>query len=105
MLRLKCSVHGLKQSNYNFYQKLSKALEVRNILSYTSDSYIFVLKNLIVLVCVNDILIFSKKKTCIDLFIKSLTNGEENFKLTDEGNIDKCLGVDMKGYAVGSYEI
>ena len=105
VLRLKRSAHGLKQSNYNFYQKLSKALEARNIVPCSSDNCVFVSKNLIVLVHVDDALIFSKRKVCIDLFIKSLMDGNENFELTDEGNVDKYLGVDIKNNADGTYEI
>lgn len=50
-------------------------------------------------------LIFSKRKICIDLFIKSLIDSKGNFELTDKSNIDKYLGVDIKDYADGSYEI
>ena len=105
VLYLKHSIYGLKQSNYNFYKKLSKVLEARKIRLCASDSCLFVSKNLIVLVYVGNVLIFSKRKICIDLFIKSLIDGDENFELTDKDNIDKYLGVDIKDYADGSYEI
>ena len=65
----------------------------------------FVSKNLIMLVHVDNVLIFSKKKIYIDVFIKLLMNGEENFELTDEGNIDKYLGVDIKSYEDSTHEI
>ena len=42
-------------------------------------------------VCVDDVLIFSREQLQIDFFIKSLTQGIENFELTNEGNIDKYL--------------
>ena len=45
---------------------------------------------------VDDILTFSREKLCIYLPIKSLFEGDENFEMTDEGNIDKYLGVDIK---------
>ena len=47
------------------------------------------------MVHVDDVLIFSPKKLCIDSFIKSLMDGSENFELTDEGNTDKYLGVEI----------
>ena len=50
-------------------------------------------------------LIFSKWKIYIDLFIKSLINGEEDFELVDKVNLDKCLGINIKDYADNPYEI
>jgi len=32
----------------------------------------------------------------IDLFIKSMMEGPEQFILTDEGDIDKFLGIDIR---------
>jgi len=39
------------------------------------------------------------------LLIKSLANRTENFELTDEGSIDKYLGVEICDYPDGSYEL
>ena len=88
-------MYGLKQSNYNFYQKLSKALKATNTRPCSTENCVYTSKNIIVLVCVDDFLMFSKKKIWIDLFKKSLFEGQEKFELTDEGDIDKCLGVDV----------
>ena len=37
--------------------------------------------------------------------MKSLFEGDEKFKLTDEGNIDKYLSADAKPLDDGSYEL
>ena len=55
----------------------------------------YVSKNLILNVYVNNILIISKKKILINTFIKSLLDREENFELTDEDSINKYLGIEM----------
>ena len=39
------------------------------------------------------------------MFIKSLAEGGKNFELTDEGNIDKHLGVEMQTHSDGSYDL
>ena len=39
------------------------------------------------------------------MLIKFLFNREENFELTNEGNIDKYLGVNMQKYKDGRYEL
>ena len=64
-----------------------------------------VYKNFILVVHADDILIFSKKKLCVDTFVKPLAEVEENFELTDEVKIYKHLGVDMQTHSDGSYEI
>ena len=105
VLKLKRSIYGLKQSNYNFYKKLSTALKARGILPCSTDSCVHASKNLILIVCVDDVLIFSKKSMWIDIFVKSLFEGDEKFELTDEGNIDKYLGVDVKLHDDGLHEL
>ena len=105
VLKLIRSVHGLKQSNYNFFQKLNMVLKARNIHPCSTDKCVYVSKQLMLIVCVDDVLIFSKKKYWIDMFIQSLAEGQEKFKLTDEGSIDKYLGVDVTKLPDGSYEL
>ena len=54
---------------------------------------------------IDDILIFSKKKCWINLFVKSLSKVVENFKLTDKSIIDKYLRVDIMRYQDGTYKL
>ena len=105
VLKLKHSAYELKQSNYNFCKKLSTALEARSIKTCSTDSCIYVSKQLILIAYVDNVLIFSKEKLQIDLLIKSLFEGDENFELTNEDNIDKYLEVDIKENKDGTYEI
>ena len=41
----------------------------------------------------------------IDNFVASLLEGPEGFKLTDEGSIDKYLGVEVKAMKDGTFEL
>ena len=52
--------------------------------------------NVIVLVYVDDCIIIAPDKLSIDRFINSLTHGPEKFAFTDEGSIDKYLGVNIE---------
>ena len=70
-----------------------------------TDRCVHASKNLILVVHVDDILIFSPKKLWIDLSIKSLIDGLDNFELTDEGNIDKDLGVEISRHRDGMHEL
>ena len=41
----------------------------------------------------------------IDQFVKSMQNGPENFILTDEGDIDKFLGINIKQIYDNKFEL
>ena len=60
------------------------------------DKCMYVSKKFIHIMHINNILILSKKKIWIDMLIKFLFNREENFELTNEGNIDKYFRADIK---------
>ena len=45
---------------------------------------------------VDGYIIISKQELSTKGIINSLNNGKENFELTDEGNIERYLGVDVK---------
>ena len=53
-------------------------------------------KGIIILTYVDDCILISNKKETLDQFIHSLANGIKNFKFTDEGPIDKYLGVEIE---------
>ena len=57
------------------------------------------------MVYVDDCIIYSKDKSVIDGLIWSLRHGPENYILTDEGEIDKYLGVDIVKNKDGSMEL
>ena len=48
---------------------------------------------MIILVYVDDCLIFTTSSQLADDLIQSLTTGQENFILTDEGNVETYLGM------------
>ena len=56
---------------------MTDALKFRAINPCSTDSCVFVSKNLIILVYVDDVLIFSKKELWIEMFIKLLAEGKE----------------------------
>ena len=49
-----------------------------------------------ILTYVYDCILIANKKETLDQFIHSLANGIENFEFTDEGAIDKYLGVEIE---------
>ena len=53
----------------------------------------------------DDVIILSKSKVTLDIIVKSLFDGKENFDLTDEGTLDQHLGIEIRDKSKGSYEM
>ena len=53
-------------------------------------------KDMIVLTYVDDCILISTKREMLDRFTDSLKNGIEKFEFTDEGPLDKYLGVEIE---------
>ena len=58
-----------------------------------SDPCVYITKDLIVLVYVDDCILISKNESVITDFVQSLHNGPENFVFTEEGSLESYLGV------------
>ena len=93
VLKLNKSLYGLKQASYNWYEKLKTSLEARGFVPSDIDPCLYLGNGMIILTYVDDCIIVGPKMADIDEFIVSLHNGDENFVLTDEGDINKFLGI------------
>ena len=51
---------------------------------------------MIILTYVDDCILISDKEQILDQFIHRLANGIEKFEFTDEGPIDKYMGVEVE---------
>ena len=102
ILKLEKSLYGLKQASANWYDMLRKALEERGFHESNSDACVFLKKDMIVLVYVDDCILISTKNKIIEDFLASLSNGPENFIFTDEGKLDKYLGVEIQKHQEGN---
>ena len=106
VIKLNKSLYGLKQAAHNWFELLKSSLEARGYDHQSAtDPGVFIGKNSIVSVYVDDCLIFSKKNSGIsDRLIRSLTNGKDKFEFTDEGDMSKYSGVDITKHKDGSIE-
>ena len=105
VLKLKKNLYGLKQASYNRYGKPRDGLMDRGFTPSKIDQCLYMKKGMIVLVYVDDCIIVGDDMTKIDKFVESMQNGPENFILTDEGNIDKFLGIEIKRLGKREFEI
>ena len=105
LLKLKKNLYGLKQASHNWYQHLKEGLMKRGLTPSAIDSCLYLKKGLAVLTYVDDCILVSTSQDTLDNFVKSLVEGEEKFILTDEGDIDKFLGIEIQHYDDGSFEL
>jgi hypothetical protein len=93
VLKLNKSLYGLKQAGYNWFEKLREGLIARDFIQSQVDKCIFFRKDCIILTYVDDCIILGKTMADVYAVIASLHAGKENFKLVDQGSIDKYLGL------------
>ena len=89
------NVYGLKQESYNWYKKLKASLIDRDFKPSDINPYLYMGNGMIILTYVDDCIIVGPSMTQINSFVKSIQTDREHFVLTDEGNIDKFLGIEI----------
>ena len=92
VLKLNKSLYELKQAGYNWFEKLHEGLIACDFIQSQVDKCIFFKKDCIILTYVNDCIILGKTMEDVDTVIALLHVGKENFKLINQGSIDKYLG-------------
>jgi histone deacetylase 1/2 len=95
VLKLKKSLYGLEQASLNLFEKLKQGLTDWGFCPSKIDPCLYLKQNMILLTYVDDCIIFSPSMQSIDHLVKSMHDGPENFKLTDEGNVNKFLGIEI----------
>ena len=104
ILKLEKNLYGLKQASRNWFEMIKKGLDQRGFSSSKADPCVFMKEDMIVLLYVDDMIVVSRTRKQIEDLYKSLVEGNENFKLTKEGRIDRYLGVELKSNPDGSFE-
>ena len=78
---------------------------MRGFKSSEIDPCIFVSKDMIILVYVDDCILIGKSNRAIDDFISSMNEGDESFDFTDDGDIKNYLGVEFTKHKNGTMEL
>ncbi len=94
VLRLKCTLYGLKQSSRYFFQYLTERLVKQGLTASNLDPCLFISKRLIVVIYVDDILIHGISAKEIDELIENLK--KDDISLHKEGTAEGYLGVDSQ---------
>jgi hypothetical protein len=92
----------LKQASLNWYEKLKDGMVSWGYQPCLSDPCVYTKDDIVVLVYVDNMLIFSRSMSKITAFIHSL---EEEYEFTDEGYIKSYLGIDISKPHPGTYKL
>ena len=103
VLKLNKNLYGLKSAASNWFLKISKGLESENFVKSEVDQCVFIRHDCIVLVYVDDVIALARDGSVPDKLVANLK--EKQFDLTDDGTLDKYLGVDIKHNLDGSFEL
>jgi hypothetical protein len=104
-LKLNKSLYGLKQASFNWYEKLKSGLLVRGFNQSQIDPCLYFKKGMLIITYVDDCIIVANLMIDINTFVESMKNGSERFILTDEGDINKFLGIEIKQLTKSKFEL
>ena len=100
VLKLNNSLYGLKQAPKTFYEKLRDGLLERGFTQSIIDPCLFLKKDMICLIYVDDTIITGPDPNAVDELIKSLGVADEEqvhtFQLKDEGQVGAFLGIQIE---------
>lgn len=102
VLLLTKNLYGLRQAGNNWFDKLRDSLLARGFRQSSIDPCLFVRKDLILVVYVDDCLIFARADTTLDDFVTSLRS---DFNLTCEGDVGAFLGIQFTRTSTGQMQM
>ena len=103
VLKLKKNLYGLCDASYNWLNKITQGLESEGFVKSEIDQCVFLRKDCIVLLYVDDMIAMSRDDKVLETIVKNLKR--KNYILTDEGSLTKYLGVDVKYRKNGEFEL
>ena len=92
VLKLKKNLYGLKDAGLTWWEMISKGLLDLGFEQTDTDQCVFKKENVIILIYIDDCIILSRTKEDLD---KTLQDIKKDFKITDEGNIETYLGIQI----------
>jgi len=90
VLLISKNLYGLRQAGNNWFDKLRDSLLSRGFSQSSIDPCLFIRKDIILIVYVDDCLLFAKNEAILDSFISSL---QSEFNLTCDGDVGAFLGI------------
>ena len=101
LLKLKKCLYGFKNASLNWHNNLKDAFEDRGFMESLSDPCIFISKDMIILVYVDDCIIISQEDFTIQKCFDSMKDTPEGFEFMEEGTTNALLGVEISPFTDG----
>jgi hypothetical protein len=89
-------LHGLKQASLNWFEKLKQGLIDRGFHPSAINPCLHFKKGMIIITYIDDCIIIRDSMKDINTFVKTMKDGPKGYVLTDEGDIHKFLGVEIR---------
>ena len=107
ILKLNKNLYGLKDVGHKFWNLLRDGLRARGYDQQSeTDPCVFIGKECVILTYVDDCIMIQRRgSSAADDLIASLKDGPEKFEFTDDGNLEKYLGVDVHWRKDGKIEL
>ena len=105
ILKLNKSLYGLKQDYLNWCNKIRVGLIAWDFVLSVVDPCFYMKDGMVILTYVDDLIIAGGSMKDIDSFSYSIQYGLENFILTDKGDVNKFLGIEIKHNEDSSFEL
>jgi hypothetical protein len=102
VLLLTKNLYGLRQAGNNWFDKLRESLHARKFKQSSVDPCLFVRHDIIIVVYVDDCLLFARDDKILDDFIQDL---KSDFNLTCEGDVGAFLGIQFTRNGRGQMEM
>jgi hypothetical protein len=102
VLRIKKNMYGLRQAGNNWFDALRSSLISFGFRQSCHDPCLFIKNNCLLLVYVDDCLIFAKSDEILDEVLHAL---EKEFVLTSQGSVGAYLGIDIQRTTDGYLEL
>ena len=91
-VRLLRNMYGLKQAGKNWYESLTDELLQLNFKQFAVDKCLFIRQDCILVMYVDDCLLFSPSDQVLDTIITQL---QKKFKMTSEKSVEHYLGLEI----------
>jgi hypothetical protein len=102
VLHIKKNMYGLHQAGNNWFDALHSALINLGFCQSSHDPCLFIHKDCLLLVYVDDCLLFGKMDDILDSIVTSL---QKDFVLTSQGSVSAYLGIDIRRTSDGFLEL
>jgi hypothetical protein len=99
------SLSGLKRAGLNWFEKLKQGLIDRGFHPSAINPCLYFKKGMIIITYMDDCIIVSNSMKDINNFVKSMKDGPKVYVLTDEGDINKFLGIEIKEITSNKFEL